>query len=163
LPKFIYDKVQEMGGKGRWVSSNSQQVEVDRDIYSFHRETSTVPTKDPQLSLEEWNKWIKNWKREEEKRRKEQRAKERLRLREERLRIERQREERLRREQQLREEKLKHQQEPKPRSDSSSSQQKTKSDFWGSLLSNSSSDRTYVQGYRRKDGTYVKGHYRNKY
>ncbi|MEH1846657.1 MAG: hypothetical protein V7L25_17090 [Nostoc sp.] len=119
------------------------------------------------MSLDDWYRFLKNWKRNEE-RRKEQRAKERLRLREERLRLERQKEERLKKEQQLREKKHKQKEErlkiEEGRIDGirQVNQQQNNTNFWVSNSLNNSSSKIYVEGYRRKDGTEVKGYWRDK-
>jgi len=162
LPSFVLQKVQEISQKPHQPSGFSQ-ADNEANTYSFQSENSTVPERDPQLSLEDWNRWLKKWKREEEERRKEQRTKERFRLREERLKVERLKEERLRKEQQLREERLKQQSKTTNfQNNNSSSQQKANTNFWDTSSSGSSNGKTYVEGYRRKDGTQVKGHYRNK-
>lgn len=159
LPSFILQEIQEIGRETSQASSSPQTISVEASTYSFQWSTSKVPVRDPQLSLEEWNRWLKKWRREEEERKKEQRTKERLRLREERLKLERQREDRLRKEQQLRENKAKQQNTAANSSaNNSSKQQKSNGDFWGGTSSGNSSGKTYVAGYRRKDGTYVKGH-----
>ncbi|MHC5611573.1 MAG: hypothetical protein ACYTXA_11285 [Nostoc sp.] len=48
------------------------------------------------------------------------------------------------------------------RDNSTSNQQRTTTNFWGSNSSSNSSGKVYVQGYRRKDGTHIEGHWRNK-
>jgi flagellar motility protein MotE (MotC chaperone) len=156
---------------------SSVGANFETEAYSFCWETSQPPVKNPQLCLEDWERLLKDWKRQEEERKKEQRAKDRLRLREQRLRLEKQKEERLNREQQLQADKLRQeqrQQEEKLKQvnqhrttnnswdNSTSNQQRATANFWGSNSSSNSSGKVYVQGYRRKDGTHVEGHWRNK-
>ncbi len=119
LPSFIL-----LQAKNNSVQA-SNGSNVNPDIYSFIQEKINIPVRNAQVSLEDWNKWLQKWKREEEKRRKEQRAKERLRLREKHLKLEKEKEERLRRKQKLQEEKLKQEQQQRQR-------ENNKTDWWSS-------------------------------
>lgn len=92
------------------------------------------------------------------------------------MKLEKQKEERLRREQQLRSEKLKQEQQRQEERLKQVNQHRTNNNSWGNSASNSwttnnswgnnpsnqSSGKVYVQGYRRKDGTWVEGYWRNK-
>ena len=207
LPSFIFQEAQ----KNLVQAPTSSISTIDSDAYSFRWESTNIPARDPQISLEDWDQWLKEWKRKEEDRKKEQRAKERIRLTQERLKLEKHREERLRKEQKLKEEKLIRrtekplklkkqgqerlirEQKPgerlkqneeylkleKQRKERARSEQKLKeeklkqeqqqenlkpktTDFWNSILSSSSGEKTFVQGYHRRNGTYVKAHHRKQ-
>lgn len=204
LPSFILQQAREAKKNLAPASTSSISTSIESDAYSFRWENANIPVRDPQISLEDWHLWLKEWKRKEEERKKEQRAKERLRLREERLnlekqrakerlrlqeerlKLEKQREERLRKEQKLKEEKRKQEQQRQQQklkqkttdfwsnSSPSNSDRKTwqeksiqtnrykTSNFWNSTSPSSSGGKIRVQGYHRKDGTYVKPHYRKK-
>jgi flagellar biosynthesis GTPase FlhF len=162
LPNFILQQIRESKAEENQPTASSIDTNIETKTYNFRWEISETPLRNPNLSLEDWHRWLKEWRRKEEERKKEERAKDRLRLREERLKLERQKQERLKREQQLREEQLRQEQRKQDKKLQHSNQQKATANFWGSSLSNSSGGKKYVQSYLRKDGTYVKGHYRNR-
>ncbi|WP_392533056.1 hypothetical protein [Nostoc sp. C117] len=82
------------------------------------------------------------------------------------MRLQRQKEERLKKEQQLREEKHKQErlkiEERRIDGIRQVNQQQNNTNFWGSNSLSNSNSKIYVEGYRRKDGTEVKGYWRDK-
>ena len=183
LPNFLHQKIKENINITSHSVRSKTNDSSETEVYSFIWETSQAPFRTSQMSLDDWHFLLKEWRCNEEKRTKEQRAKERLRLRAECLKLEQEKEERFQREQKLREEKLRQHEEnlrtkqeireKKQRrhkekhqnninSWNNTSNQKQTSNFWSSNSSTNSNNKIYVQGYRRKDGTYVEGYWREK-
>lgn len=166
IPNFLQQKLKEN------IDINSQSLTSKTndknklEIYSFIWHTSQAIVRTPQMSWDDWHHLLKKWRDNQEKLRKEERAKKRICLEAELA--------KLQKEKKLKEEKPKQREENFKKFQKSNqhqsnvslwnntSNQKQKNNFWVSNSSTTSNNKIHVQGYYRKDGTYVKAYTRDK-
>ena len=61
LPSFILQQTQaEQNNRVQDTMSSISTIEPD--AYSFRGESTNIPARDPQISLEDWDQWLKEWK-----------------------------------------------------------------------------------------------------